>query len=378
MRETKFDSVLDGTISSRKRSVWWGIAIWAGILPLLVALIKCTSYEGPDAALAAQVAPAQGQPAAPGVRPKPGDPQQGEPEIKGLPKGFEKVVAVTSDRPPFNTSVPGSLVRELARQALLIAAEEELGLATLDFSIGESIPSGNAAAGPFIVRTAALKKRPVPGEKPVTPLLFDFTITITRPEFNGQPFSWTAPPLSFPENDWYEPLVEQMELMSRGALIEVLQKAGYQKSKLGAGTAAKPAPKLENHLDFVSQFAVIRNLHAQMRTSGETPEVLEGLVRAYANLGNLTDFHWSPASKGFKARALLYAQRLVAKYGQTPSSLAHRAYALALAGRHAAALLTIEAVRAAKGKDSPEWLGLIEAYCNFKPAILEQAKGGGF
>jgi len=35
----------------------------------------------------------------------------------------------------------------------------------------------------------------------------------------------------------------------------------------------------------------------QMRVNGETPEALGDVIRTYANLGNLTDFHWSPTSK---------------------------------------------------------------------------------
>jgi len=295
------------------------------------------------------------------------------PVIKGLAKGYEKVVAVTEDRPPFANEIPGSLLRELPRQAFLIAAEEELGLVTLDDAIGELIPAGDAAAGPFTIKVSAVRKKPVRGERQIEPVPIEYTITITRPEFQGQAFTWTAPPVSFSEATWYEPLAEQMEVMSRGAFVEALRKAGFEKS--GAIGKVLANPNLEHRMDFVSQFATIRYLHSQMRAGQENVAVLEGLVRSYADLGSLTDFHWSPASKVFKARSLLYAQRLIAKHGPTPSALAHRAYALALTGRHAAALRSIEAAGQAQGKESPDWLTLIEAYCSFQIDVLERGRG---
>ena len=48
----------------------------------------------------------------------------------------------------------------------------------------------------------------------------------------------------------------------------------------------------------------MRALHEAIRTGGESPARLAGLVRGYALLGLLTEHHWHPAHKAFKARAL--------------------------------------------------------------------------
>lgn len=295
------------------------------------------------------------------------------PLITGMAKGYEKVVALTEDRPPYVNPLPGGLLRELMRQALLIAAEEELGLVTLDDSIGELIPAGTAAAGPLTLRSTAVRRKPGPGQKPYDETPIDCTITITRPEFNGQVYSWSSPQLTLQTKDDYETFVEQTEALSRGSFVEALQKAGFEKSN--AQAVEVPDPKLQNRLDFVSQFATVRYYRSRMGRGDENSESLEGLIRAYANLGSLIDFHWSPASKACKARSLLYAQRLITKNGPTPSSLAHRAYALALAGRHGAAQQAIDAARKADGKEAPGWMSLIEAYCAYNPDVVEQVKG---
>lgn len=296
-------------------------------------------------------------------------------EQGGMPKGYEKVVAVSLDGIVTRTDTLGSLLRELARQGLLISAEEELGLPTLDRAIGELIPTGNAAPGPYQVTIVGFTKSESKNSDPFAVVPYDFTLTISRRELSGQPFTWASPQMPVPDQNWYEPLVEQVEAMSRGAFVEVLQKGGFQKSNRKSASGTRPGAKPENRLDVISQFALTRYLHAQIATDGESPEALAGLARSYSNLGSLTDFHWSPASKGFKARGLLYAQRLVSKYGPSPFSLAHRAYARALAGRHAAALEAVAAARVAKGDAAPSWLDLIQAYCEFKPTSLEQAKG---
>jgi hypothetical protein len=125
------------------------------------------------------------------------------------------------------------------------------------------------------------------------------------------------------------------------------------------------------------QFHALRELHALATRQGESPWVLAGLARASANLGALTEFHWSPAHKVYKARALLYAQRLLARQPREPWSYWHRAYALALTGLHRDALedlaratqLLADAARQGPGdprlRQAPAWVGPVEALCRF-------------
>ena len=103
-------------------------------------------------------------------------------------------------------------------------------------------------------------------------------------------------------------------------------------------------------MDIVSQFSAVRELHALIKSQGESPELLGALVRAYANLGVLTEHFWLPDHKVFKARALLYAERLMRRQSGKPWGMWHKAYAEALVGLHCSALADLES--AAK-KENP-------------------------
>ena len=77
------------------------------------------------------------------------------------------------------------------------------------------------------------------------------------------------------------------------------------------------------------------------------------------------------------ARALLYAQRLVARRPDDRWSLWHRAFALALAGRHRDALVDLESAKTLAGavKDAPVWVDLVDAYARCDTRRLQAQKG---
>ena len=130
-------------------------------------------------------------------------------------------------------------------------------------------------------------------------------------------------------------------------------------------------------LGYSQTLAAIRDLHQSIRTKGETPAAVGALVRGYAQLGVLSEFHWHPAHRVFKARALLYAQRLVAHRPDDRWSLWHRAFALALAGRHRDALVDLESAKTLAGavKDAPVWVDLVDAYARCDTRRLQAQKG---
>ncbi len=104
------------------------------------------------------------------------------------------------------------------------------------------------------------------------------------------------------------------------------------------------------------------------------------LVRGYANLAVLTEFCPHPAHKVFEARALLYAQRQVAREPDSVRARRHRAYALAAAGLPAAALADLaagekEAKPPAKEETkTPGWVKIIDAYCRYDVEKLASFK----
>lgn len=263
------------------------------------------------------------------------------------------------------------LARELVRQGLLIAARDELGLATRDEMLRETTAApADQAAAERTLRLELMAK------------------TIAKKSINVQIFEsheWltTAWQRDIPLGDDpidYRALAETIEPWTRKEFVEFLRLQGCQDRRpTPAEVALDPmcVTRIEE-MSFLAQLGVVQQAHANVRAAGPTPQALSLLVRGYAHLGMLTEWHWNSAFKAHFARALLYAQRMIADDAQSPASWAHRAYAETLAGMHAAALEDIATARrlaAEKQLDDalPDWLPLIEASCRYDREPLELA-----
>jgi tetratricopeptide (TPR) repeat protein len=281
-------------------------------------------------------------------------------------------------RPPF--LVQGALLRETQRQAFLIAAREQLGLVTRDYWLGDAMP-GEGGNEPFEVVTVegpptALEVRR--GFYPAAKTMGRHVPKIVSPP--GCPISKCEIREAVDPRAW---LVEA-ETLSRTVYVEAIRKAGFDGKPVAEHAGAGVPEDIEKNLAemvFTSQYAAVRGLHELIRTDGQSPARLEALVRGYANLGWLTEFHWHPAHKVFKARALLYAQRMVAAEPKSARALWHRAYAFAAAGLHWPAIQDLEASerawKEAKEKDRPArpaWVDLVDAHCRFDLGRLEPGK----
>lgn len=254
----------------------------------------------------------------------------------------------------------GSLLRELPRQALLLAAREEFGLLTRDRALREEFPwaKGLGKFWPLSVVTFVTQD-------------FEATISVIRHQPNGVEILWTK------EQDLgkeapYENLTALMERISREGFADLLTKEGFTRIERKQGESSPLPGEVDEDLDIwndVAQFAAIRQLHELLRTSGESPEILAGLARGYAQLAELTASYYSSMHKVFQARALLYAERLVRITDATPMALWHRAYVRTLIGLPEAALQDIEQAlsKADEPYDAP-WCSVIQLYCqgNFK------------
>jgi hypothetical protein len=257
-----------------------------------------------------------------------------------------------------NAQVAAHWNREVMRQALLLAARSELNHPTADNLLGDGVSRTKPSLQ--LTCTAGAPNRiqllqGVSGER--------------QPVWTHE-FKFEAP---WP---WHRAWVERMEAMSRTTFVEALEKA-----KLTAREAPRPrdpaAPldpeltqKIDEDLSFLGQFVALRRLHSEVVGDGETAARLAGLVRAYSHLGLLTECQWHPMSHGFKARALLYAQRWVVREPKSASARRHRAYAFALVGMHGDALSDLEtAARMAADSpgesEAPAWLPLIERFCRY-------------
>ena len=261
----------------------------------------------------------------------------------------------------------GLMGRELLRQAVLLTAREQMGWFTRDATLGEPMPRGERAVvleaktvvGPD---AAQLVLRGVPGDAP-----------------------WQLSSALKPQAPKHVlvRLLPVAERWSRRQLPDALRKLD-----LGAGsrprafdgnaqesgglpeTIAKPLRRMS----VLSQYTAVRRAHERMRASGSSPALLGALVRGYANLGQLTRFHWNGSGPALSSRALLYAQRMVALHGETRFSLAHRAYAYALAGLQRWALADLEAAKE-DGGAAQRWAGVVGSYCRHEADALKQVSG---
>ena len=303
-------------------------------------------------------------------------------------------------------AVQGMLTRELMRQSFLIAARDELGLSTRDQTLRETFAVAQPQAGfrPALELQGAVDvsrafrltlfrnridaAKQAAAAKPSTspaPLgrggdcevLFDERVAFESP----QPArSKDAPPQvrqTLSASDFPE-LSAEVERLSRTAYVQALKKAGYTGQRNTWKADEKISADLEADVaefDLIRLWSAIRRLHGLLRTSGESPVRLAALSRAYANLGSVTEVFWSPAHKAFKARALLYAERLVSKSTAHPEALRVRAYARMLTGMHADALRDLSAADDIEKRDRPKSLGIATEWSGAVRAAAEFDRG---
>ena len=226
----------------------------------------------------------------------------------------------------------GILERELVRQALLIAARDELGLPTRD-ELLDDVPPGQGRGRPVEIATLfrpgechALVRR---GEGAKTEILQKHDLG-TNPD----------------DGRLHDEAHRGGRSRCRGPVpraVEAARPGGRSRTRSAADAPVPPdvETRLEQ-LGLVDHFAAVRALHEAIRADGESPARLAALARAYAQLGVLSEYQWSPAHRAFKARALLYAERLVARDPKSALAVRSRAFVRALVGRHDLALADLD------------------------------------
>ncbi len=258
------------------------------------------------------------------------------------------------------------LVRELIRQSLLIAARDELGLATRDAALGEPF-----LAEP-IARSVEIKMELLPPDSAIATVIFSNNAEESAPLTFPLPFGPQGLGVG------YMDLLVSCEEASRGLFAETLRKRGIDGTANPRDSKSAPPPKVEERLEQLNELAyygILRDTHRAIRQNGESEALLGVLVRAYANLGELTRYHLTASSKVFAARSLLYAQRMVAANPKSASAMWHRAYALTLCGLHVHALedlASAQTLSAASDEKAPEFVALLDASCRFQTARLAE------
>jgi tetratricopeptide (TPR) repeat protein len=272
-------------------------------------------------------------------------------------------------------SRPDRLAREIGRQAVLIAARDTLGLATRDDTLQEPFPE-EVVTSLRMINAAPRARR----DGKFTLTIWAGTSTIQasrrgRGNPQGAPKPWlyettfTATPY-----ESYISLLARLEPATRGEIADALRTFGFDGKAPAANVENQPPASIESlllEMNFVSPYVAVRTAHAAIAKNGESPEWLGVLVRGYANLSLTTFHHWTSMNEAFAARALLYAERLVNQKPDDPLAHAHRAYARALIGMHAAALAGLKEIETLQQQldqpvELPAWVAAIGPYCRFQ------------
>jgi tetratricopeptide (TPR) repeat protein len=285
--------------------------------------------------------------------------------VLGRPAGAAGVVPDTSRGLRLDM-----LPREFVRQAVLIAARDELGLATRDEVIDETPAIAKAGGIPAIdVGSVIRDNRSHELVRRVDDKRVEEIFSHETPTAPGRNLELVK-------------LLVAAEALSRDSFPGVLKGMGLEGKPNEIRAAADVPAQAEDRLaavGFMESLLAVRDLHRAIRNDGESPARLGALARAYALLGVLSEHEWHPAHRAYKARALLYAQRLVARDPNGPWGLWHRAFALALVGRHADALDDLRVARekadANVAPAAPDWVELIDAYARFDATKLAVPRG---
>ncbi len=279
------------------------------------------------------------------------------------------LMLTTHDSPPGVIAYRGILMRELVRQSVLVAARDELSLPTRDQSLNEPFPrepGGRAPLGVVMTTNAPQSET------------LACRITVFRSDGGKAVRLWEEDLLGLGTEFRLLEVAREAEALSREAFPAVLREAGF----VGRANAWVPDGSVDEEVtaqlqvpNVIAQYAVIRSMHAAIRESGESPGRLSALARAYGNLSSLSDGHWSSATKVHAARALLYAERLVARTDSSADSLYTKAWVLAVIGLHTPALESLDAAADVDEAAPPEWAALVSAYCRGDDVLVTLGDG---
>lgn len=273
-----------------------------------------------------------------------------------------------------NYGYPSNLHRELFRQAFLIAARDELQLGTRDVNFGESI---------------LMVKQPRDGHEPLhlfvqnRPRIGGYNLFLGQGSVDALT-DVAELVVELPPDSSVEVVVAEAERLSRTVFVEWLGKAVFSgKANKVVKTGALPdvAVAAVPILNSVAQLTVLRSVHSAIRSQGESPERLTALSGAYAVYGELADHFLAPIPDAARARALLYAERLI--HRSPDLAIAHfgRARVRTIVGLHSEGLEDIEQGRVLQNQSDgvvgreiglavDDWLETIEASCHGDVAAL--------
>ena len=282
-------------------------------------------------------------------------------------------VFLKSQEPEGKSTTSGKLlVRELARQAVLIAARNQLGLPTRDMTWRESMPVEGGET-PLDMRVKQERDA-------VRVILNHGKAKLFEKKFAANPIDGAFDYVAF---------AAVLDEASTDALVEALKKAGFQ----GNAHAIKPESAVPaeinsslRKLNFFSQFSAIRQLHAlaqfRRRIAPNTRRVGAWLRQPRATHQLSLERH----AQGMQSAGAALRTTAREVGSRQRRALWHRAYAEALVGLHTAALADLKAARELADKSGtpiPSWEPLIDGRsvtttpAQFRGDRRRRARAGG-
>ncbi|MDF1742276.1 MAG: hypothetical protein P1V19_01185, partial [Gimesia sp.] len=250
--------------------------------------------------------------------------------ISRLPAGPVGTIATVDGTPVFGLEYlshryfigraqqePGPLARELVRQALLIAAREHLGCRTRDVLLGEALPK-NPLKNLGRVGIVSVTDWPLGKKKYLV-----FGLAVYQEKQNERQFLLEKNyKIEGKEYDILSQIGEKMADASRNEFPALLKKMGVPQRPISKPQFAKIPESLTKdayHLNYLTQYQMIRGLHQFLDEKGPNWQAYLQLAQAYGHLGVLTEYYWSDFSSVCKARGMLYALRAKGLSSEKPS-----------------------------------------------------------
>ncbi|MCL2305411.1 MAG: hypothetical protein FWC43_08720 [Planctomycetaceae bacterium] len=224
-------------------------------------------------------------------------------------------------------SFGSAFLLQLRRQAMMLAAREEFGALTRDAFLDEIVPEG-------AVRFGDVDK-----------------LASANVEYVD-----------------HRQFLADVEKRSRNEFVTTWRQYNLKKSQPATPTEEADLAGIEQLLcewALIPQFEAVRRTHDAIYRHGESLPLLKLLVRGYTQLQMLTNFAPRDTHRVFQARAMLYAQRAVVNYGETPETLLLRASAWSLNNFHRIAREEFAAISQDELEKADTWPRLAKAYCEF-------------
>lgn len=281
----------------------------------------------------------------------------------------------------------GQLSIQLLKQAALVTARHELGLEAIDSDLIRSAKLQGEPSPDISEETKKKVQSPYSDPLFFVPLVNGFgQAQILALQVNSQTHSiaWEHFFEVDPDN-MIVGLTKRYEELSRSTFPELLKSQGSLAKtppQRGDGEVPQSIRRLLDSGSEIGIFLGLSQLHNLVESEGESFDRLAALTRGYAELGKGMETGVITNHKLYKARALIYGNRLVSLYPDR-TAYWYRAYALAFCGLRCEALKDIEAARQEEpktddpdgadidNKNIPAWVPVIEAYCKHDVSALD-------